>query len=263
MITGIDHIVIMVSDLEAASRQWGGLGFNVVEGGKHPRGTHNALIAFEDGSYLELIAFWEPDYDAHRWHRFQGSGIGLIDHALASNDLAAEVEEVSSRGVSYAGPNPGARSRPDGVELSWRTAHPTGIDDHGLPFLIDDISDRALRVPGSDQARHPNGVKGVQTLQLVVGDLASSATAYGTVLDVEPVQGDDQQSIGQPSRSAALTAGPHRIELHQPDGPGEASVRHSGYGDGPYAVRFYGSQSFNANPHELDGARISCVTESS
>lgn len=263
MITGIDHIVIMVSDLDTAARQWGDLGFTVVLGGKHPRGTHNALIAFEDGSYLELIAFWEPDYDAHRWHRFQGSGIGLIDHALGSSDLAAEVEEISVRGITYQGPNPGARSRPDGVELEWRTAHPTGIDDHGLPFLIDDISDRSLRVPSGDDARHSNGVTGVETLQLVVANLAATSTAYATVVGAEPRTGDHQLSIGQPSRSVSLLAGPHRIELHQPDGPGDASARLSSYGDGPYAVRFHGSGSFEVDPAEVDGARISCVTESS
>jgi len=263
VITGIDHIVIMVEDLDSAARQWGELGFTVVPGGKHPRGTHNALIAFEDGSYLELIAFWEPDYDAHRWHRFQGSGIGLIDHALASSDLPEEVEQVSARGIQYRGPNPGARSRLDGVELEWRTAHPTGIEDHGLPFLIDDISDRSLRVPSGDDARHSNGVSGVDTLQLVVGNLAATSTAYATVAGSEPVTGDSHQSIGQPSRSARVMAGQHRIELHQPDGPGDASARLAAYGDGPYAVRFHGARTLEVNPTEIGGARISCVTESS
>ncbi|CAN5620651.1 VOC family protein [soil metagenome] len=263
MITGIDHIVIMVSDLETAARQWGDLGFTVVPGGKHPRGTHNALIAFDDGSYLELIAFWEPDYDAHKWHKFKDSGIGLIDHALGSDDLAREVEDLNARGIEYVGPTPGARSRPDGVELAWRTAQPAGAADHGLPFLIDDVSDRALRVPSGDQARHSNGVMGIDKLEIVVENLAGVVTRYGAIVGAEPAPGADHQSIGQPSQSAVLIAGPHRIELHRPDGPGDASARVSAYGDGPYAVRFYGSESFEPNPNELDGARISCVTEPS
>ena len=57
MIQGIDHLVIVVKDLDQATRDYRELGFNVVAGGQHPVGSHNALIAFEDGSYLEIIAF--------------------------------------------------------------------------------------------------------------------------------------------------------------------------------------------------------------
>ena len=245
MITGIDHIVIMVSDLEQAARQWGELGFTVNPGGKHPRGTHNALITLQDGAYLELIAFWEPDYDAHRWHRFQNSGIGLIDHALGSSDLAQEVQDVTARGVTYAGPNPGARSRPDGVELAWRTAHATGRDDHALPFLIDDLTDRELRVPGGEQAQHANGVRGVDTLYLVVDDVATASEQYGLVVNAEP--------------TASFAVGPHAVAMVQPEGDGAAAERLSAYGAGPFSVRFYGSSDFDVDPGEVDGARVSCV----
>ena len=58
MISAIDHIVILVHDLEAAVRDYTALGFTVVPGGEHADGrSRNALIAFADGSYLELIAF--------------------------------------------------------------------------------------------------------------------------------------------------------------------------------------------------------------
>jgi catechol 2,3-dioxygenase-like lactoylglutathione lyase family enzyme len=245
MITGIDHIVIMVSDLEQAARQWGDLGFTVIPGGKHPRGTHNALIAFQDHSYLELIAFWEPDYDAHKWHRFQDSGIGLIDHALASSDLAQEVQDVSARGVAYDGPHPGARSRPDGVELSWRTAQPAGIDDHALPFLIDDVSPRELRVAGGAQAEHSNGVQGVDMLQLVVGDVASASAAYASVVGTEA--------------SGSISVGSHTVELLKPASGSDGEARLRDYGAGPFRVRFFGSRSFDVEPGDVDGSRISCI----
>ncbi len=245
MITGIDHIVIMVSDLEQAAQAWGAAGFNVMPGGKHPRGTHNALITFQDGAYLELIAFWEPDYDAHRWHRFQNSGIGLIDHALGSSDLAAEVNDVTVRGVSYRGPVPGARSRPDGVELAWRTAHADGRDDHALPFLIDDISDRALRVPAGDQAVHSNGVKGVDTLELLVADLDTPTTEYARVVNTDA--------------TLPFAVGPHTVTLTRPEDGSAAAKRLEQHGAGPYSVRFHGSSAFEIDPATLDGARLSCV----
>ena len=66
MLTGIDHLVVVVPDLEAGIAAYEGLGFTVVRGGRHPVGTHNALMAFADGSYMELIAFYQPS-PGHRW----------------------------------------------------------------------------------------------------------------------------------------------------------------------------------------------------
>ncbi|HKX52110.1 MAG TPA: VOC family protein [Candidatus Binatia bacterium] len=58
MFLGIDHLVIVVKDLEQAANDYQQLGFTVVPGGKHPVGSHNVLISFADGSYLEVIAFY-------------------------------------------------------------------------------------------------------------------------------------------------------------------------------------------------------------
>ena len=66
MFQGIDHLVIAVNDLDQAANDYRQLGFTVVPGGKHPVGSHNALVAFEDGSYLEIIAFYREALD-HRW----------------------------------------------------------------------------------------------------------------------------------------------------------------------------------------------------
>ncbi len=259
MITGIDHIVIMVSDLDSAARQWGGIGFTVIPGGKHPRGTHNALVAIEDGTYLELIAFWEPEYDAHKWHRFQSTGAGLIDHALGSDELAREVDVLRERGIDYDGPNPGARSRPDGIELEWRTAQSTGTPGHGLPFLIDDITDRGLRVPFGEATKHPNGVRGVDTLQILVADLQSIGATYARLLGTEMDQPVAGEAAGESTNAISLKAGDHTIEIHQPESEGELQKRLARLGDGPLAVRFYGSTALEVSPKAVDGARISTI----
>src|SRR3989338_6231807 len=66
MLTGIDHIVIVVQNLDEAARNYEKLGFTVVPGGRHPVGSHNVLISFADGSYIEIISFYQPSPD-HRW----------------------------------------------------------------------------------------------------------------------------------------------------------------------------------------------------
>lgn len=53
----LDHAIVAVHDLEQAIHDHRSLGFTVIPGGVHAnRATHNALIAFANGTYLELLA---------------------------------------------------------------------------------------------------------------------------------------------------------------------------------------------------------------
>jgi hypothetical protein len=53
MITGIDHVLIAVEDLDLAIEVYEQLGFQVLRGGDHPKmGTSNALVPLADGTYL-------------------------------------------------------------------------------------------------------------------------------------------------------------------------------------------------------------------
>src|SRR5262249_35770007 len=158
MLKGIDHLVVVVPELDAAVASYRGLDFTVVPGGRHPIGTHNALIAFADGSYLELIAFFEPNAQ-HRWFQRLQQGGGLIDFRLQTDDLAADAGAFRAAGVALADPRPLSRVRPDGYKLSWVLSIP---DAHGgvAPFLIEDETPRDERVPRATV--HANGVTGIR-----------------------------------------------------------------------------------------------------
>jgi hypothetical protein len=53
----LDHVTVCGSDLEAMRRAFREVGLSTTYGGPHANGvTHMDLLAFEDGSYLELIA---------------------------------------------------------------------------------------------------------------------------------------------------------------------------------------------------------------
>ncbi len=124
MLHSIDHIVILVSDLGAASADWERAGFTVIQGGTHAAGTtHNALVSFADGTYFELIAFLGSDEKAqeHRWWPRVTDGEGLIDYALLSDDLNADSAEARGRGLDIFGPDDGGRTRLDGERLEWRS----------------------------------------------------------------------------------------------------------------------------------------------
>ena len=90
MLTRLDYLVILVRDLDRAVRDCDGLGFTVTPGGEHADGlTRNALIPFKDSSYLEHVAFLDPDDpwdNVWGWRAILPSGGGLIDYSMASDD---------------------------------------------------------------------------------------------------------------------------------------------------------------------------------
>ena len=58
----VDHAGICAYKLEPIQQAFAGLGLETVYGGAHATGgTHNALLGFDDGSYLELIALQHPE----------------------------------------------------------------------------------------------------------------------------------------------------------------------------------------------------------
>ncbi len=179
----IDHAVILVKDLAAATSNYTGLGFTVSPGGEHIDGaTHNALIAFEDGSYLELLAFLRSAPD-HKWWRHTLQGEGLIDYALLPAHIGADIEAAAARGLVLDGPIAGGRIRPDGQEIGWQTGQASTAD---LPFLCADVTPRGWRVPFGPAARHPNGIKGIQAVLVSVTNLELSRQRYTALLGLEP-----------------------------------------------------------------------------
>ena len=166
MSLALDHVVILVTELEAAIADYTALGFTVQRGGTHADGaTHNALIGLADGSYLELIAFLDK-VPAHRWAAPAARGHeGFIDFALLPASVGAAIDAARARGLDYQGPVDGGRLRPDGQRLRWQIGTPPTRE---LPFLCGDITPRALRVREGEVREHANGAAGVAALTVVV-----------------------------------------------------------------------------------------------
>ena len=171
----IDHIVIAVTDLDAAIRDYTALGFTVLPGGEHPRGSRNALVVFEDGAYLEIIAFPRPVADFRWWQVLDRSGPGLVDYAVLPDDLDADLARARAAGIVMDGPLDGGRLQPDGTRIAWRSARPPEPD---IPFLCTDVTTRSLRVPEGAARRHANGVTGVAGVTVAVQNLATSVARY-------------------------------------------------------------------------------------
>jgi len=257
MLTGIDHLVIVVSDLDTARKSYEALGFTVVAGGRHPIGSHNALIAFEDGAYLELIAFFEPN-PSHRWWKRLPQGGGLADFCMQTDDVGADREAFRRAGATLDDPRPLSRVRPDGYTLRWTLAIPREGHAGEVLFLIVDETPRDERVPRLRS--HRNGARGIDTLTVAVAAnrFPEVRARYRAVLGAEgrEIRRDDVRGAG-----VRFTVGPHRLDFVAPDGAGtplDEWLRQ--HGGSPYAATLRAAAGGGAlDPTLALGARLALV----
>lgn len=250
-IRGLDHLVVMFRELAPAIAAYRDLGFTVVPGGEHPVGTHNALITFDDGAYLELIAFKTAN-DKHRWWNAKEKGGGFIDFCMATDDLAADLASFRQAGVAMADPVPGGRARPDGYKLSWVTASAPAPFIFQAPFLIQDHTPRPERI--GRETRHPNGVTGVASITVATADVARVRGWWSAALKQpgEPIRRADLDGSG-----VRFTAGPHVLDFVAPVSP--ASPLHawlSQRGPSPYAISLRAPGGARRLDESKAGARI-------
>jgi catechol 2,3-dioxygenase-like lactoylglutathione lyase family enzyme len=238
-----DHAVIRVNDLAAATNDYSALGFTVTPGGEHPgRGSHNALIAFADGTYLELIAFpgkpTAPGQGLPREARsralraagrspvdaralpWETAEEGLVDFALLPQPIEAALAAARARGLDVDGPFPGGRVRPDGQQVAWQLGVPDGYD---LPFLCADVTPRSLRVPGGAVCRHANGAAGLAEVAIAVADVERGVDRYRALLGIGPQENPTPPVMGV--RKVSFVVGPTTLLLSGPSALGDPGPR--------------------------------------
>ena len=225
----LDHVVIFVKDLTEATTNFRHFGFRVTPGGTHAGGlTKNALIALADRTYLELLAFTVPvtsenlaqlegEQRTAMDRRFlprgaEGEGEGFRDFALGTIRLRDAIDSANASGLLVEGPFPGRRVRPDGTEVSWLLGFPR---DPELPFLIEDTTNRDLRVPGGKATRHPNGVVGLSEIVVHVDDFDGAVDRYGRLLRSQADKSEDAAVFHLDSGHITLRRRKHTAVLNQ------------------------------------------------
>jgi catechol 2,3-dioxygenase-like lactoylglutathione lyase family enzyme len=201
----LDHVVLFVDDLDDAVSIFSSYGFTVTPGGINGP-THNALIAFENETYIELIALRKRT--TRRLFKFMRR-LGLLRlRSLMTTDLnnrlfgwfskpqgfrdicfrAASLEEVSreclARGIPLTPIIPFNRHRPDGVTVSWYLA---GAVNEAEPFFIEDKTPLNLRIPDGAARIHDNGALGITEIGTKV--LLSFSVANASTGDNSGVHG--------------------------------------------------------------------------
>ncbi|MGB9376638.1 MAG: VOC family protein [Mycobacteriales bacterium] len=138
----LDHLVYATPNLDATVEDLATrLGTRPASGGSHPGlGTRNALLSVGPSSYLEVIGPdpEQPDPDSARPFGIDDlTGAALVTWAAGVDDMAAALAEARANGYDPGEPVAMRRSRPDGVELSWRLTPPQLTNGGIVPFFID------------------------------------------------------------------------------------------------------------------------------
>lgn len=187
----IDHVILAVPNLDEAMLGYEMAGFTANFGGVHASGTtHNALVVFADGTYLELMALTGQPLDPHNSaadysHLVRGRQ-GVAGFALGTHNLSQLVEDLRGRGVRVNDPVSGSRLRTDGLRLAWRIAN---LQEHESPFFLEDVTDRKLRVPDSAViTTHANGASGIAGLRLAASEPDKVAAFYQVLVDAAAIK---------------------------------------------------------------------------
>ena len=141
----LDHILLGCSELQSGIEFVGRhTGVRAAFGGVHPgRGTQNALLSLGTRRYLEIIA---PDAAQHTDNPLAAKLQSLTEPRLVGwaahpRNIEALAAQLRQEGIAAAGPTPGARQRPDGKTLHWKTLNLKNDLDGLLPFFIEWAAD--------------------------------------------------------------------------------------------------------------------------
>jgi catechol 2,3-dioxygenase-like lactoylglutathione lyase family enzyme len=181
-VTGVDHVVIGVADLDRAEATYGRLGFTLSPRARHSAamGTANHTIMLEH-DYFELLAVLTPtDRNAH-WRGALRLGEGVVGVAAATPSAAAAREAWSAAGFDPGEVVAFSRSvqRPGGVRTEARFAT-VSLPKDTLPalslFACEQLTPEAVWLP--ELMSHSNTVVAIRKLSLSVSDAVAASRPW-------------------------------------------------------------------------------------
>jgi hypothetical protein len=196
MLLGLDHLVVAVTDPDAAAVELeASVGLACTGGGQHPAwGTFNRLAWLGD-TYVELIGLFDrslaPNGAVSRavLEALDGGHVGLVAYAVASDDLDADVARLRADGSPLSDVELRSRTRPDGEVVRWRATFPPELGPSEPPFVIEhelvgaEWGDRA-RAERADLAHPLGGPARIIALELPVPDVEAAADAYARTVGI-------------------------------------------------------------------------------
>ncbi len=191
-ISGIDHVIVGVRDLEAARRAFAHLGFVLSPRGRHIGwATANYCIMFPK-DYVELLGIVDATAFTNNLDRFLATREGLMSLAYASEDAGLAAENLRGRGIAAEGPKDLKRNMelPEGtVQPAFKLTHLPAAVSPAAPSFVCQHLDRPM-VWQEQWLAHENGAHGVLSVTGVVAEPGEAAVAYGALFGPSAVSAE-------------------------------------------------------------------------
>ena len=195
-ITGIDHTLVGVRDLEAARATWTRLGFTVTPRGRHIGwGTGNYCVMLEEG-YVELLGIVDPSQFSNNLDKLLEKREGLLGLAFATPDANACRDALDAAGLKPDGPKQLKRD----LELPTGTVTPefrlVFLPPESTPevsaFVTHHLTPELIRRP--DWLAHSNCAQRLLSATVVCADPVTAALGYLPIFGPERIKVTDHMT---------------------------------------------------------------------
>ena len=228
-VTGIDHVILAVQNLDLAAEGFTRtLGLHVSGGGTHPAfGTINRIVVLGD-EYIELISL-QGGTAARGWlaEMLASGRQGCAGFALATGDPRAAAATMRERGLSVDGPAPGRLDTGDRYSRGWEVVRLVQPPIEGLPFLIRHETageERRLLLGGRvGLAPHSLGATRIASITVAVPDVQDGVDTYRRCFDLEPAGRREDRMLAAQLADLPLASGAV-ISLAAPTTPGQGPI---------------------------------------
>ncbi|WP_343312933.1 VOC family protein [Ancylobacter koreensis] len=237
MIRGLDHVVHVVRDLEAAGELYDLLGFTVGSRNRHPWGTDNRIVQMP-GFFIELLEIAQPEaivphgetsfsFGAFNRDFLAEVGQGLSMLVLEGHDPAADKLEFDTAGYGGLDLFDFSRKgkRPDGsdVEVAFSLAFAREAASPQAGFFTC-LQRRPENFWAPDLQRHMNGTTGVAGVVLTAQDPAAHTDFLSVFVGTDLRRAVDGWHIAHTPRGDVDLMSPalfsQRFGVAAPEGPG-------------------------------------------
>lgn len=227
-LTGIDHTLVGVRDLEASRALWERLGFTVSPRGRHIGwGTANYCIMFDAG-YVELLGIVDPTQFTNNLDKVLETREGMFALAFASDDADGLVTALAAAGLHPDGPKALKRllELPEGDVLpAFKLVHLPAAETPDLrAFVCQHLTPALIRRPA--WLAHANGARRLASVTIVSDHPADAGFGY------VPLFGEGALSAGDGEVSVVTPMGGLRFVA-----PRWLARHYGGAGELPAATR--------------------------
>ena len=198
-VLGLDHVIILVRDLDDADARLERLGFRPTPRGVHSphMGTANATVMLQNGTYLEVLGVLEATPANAESRAVLAEREGPFGLALKTDDAhgAADAFEAAQIGAGGALAFVRPVAFPNGTRDACFTVARTRADATPGASLFVCQHHTPEIVWREDYLEQPNGATGLAEVIGIADDLMAIEDAYGAILGERVRSGADRVTI--------------------------------------------------------------------